>query len=359
MLPVAALLGLVAASAAAAAQPEAGRPTEPLVAVFPPVSLTGVVTPIDEIGRTLRVALEVRGVRILDPAELDEFMARYRVRFLGGISSELARAFREEQGVDAVLITSVDQYNDADPPKIAMTSRLVSTASGTQMLWMDGATRTGDESPGFLSLGLIHSAEEVGAAVIDRIADSLAAHLGGGAASRQSRHKKFRPRIAFRDPALAGGEDVPRVAVLPFLNESNRTRAGAIVAFQFVRHLVGRDDVEIVEPGVVRHALLQSRLIMEDGLSYPQSDLLRALLDVDLVITGRITEYFDSRGIGVAPRAVFAVRAFDTEQRRVVWASTSSSGGDDRVVFFDVGEIYTAPRLVSEMARETVVRMFR
>jgi hypothetical protein len=359
MLPVAVLLGILAVSAAAAGQAEPGRTAGPIVAVLPPHSLTGVVTPIDEIGATLRAALVARGVRIVDPAVLDEFMARYRIRFLGGISIELGRAFREEQGVDAVLITSVDQYDDADPPKIAMTSRLVSTASGTRMMWMDGATRTGDQSPGFLSLGLIHSPEEVGAVVIDRIADSLAAHLSGEPPSGPSRRKKFRPRTSYRHPALSGRERDVRVAVVPFLNESSRSRAGAIVAFQFVRHLVGRDDVEIVEPGVVRHALLQSRLIMEDGLSYPQSDLLRALLDVDLVITGRVTEYFDSRGIGVAPRAVFAVRAIDTENRQVVWASTSDSGGDDRVLFFDVGEVYTTPRLVSEMARETVVRMFR
>lgn len=147
--------------------------------------------------------------------------------------------------------------------------------------------------------------------------------------------------------------------MLPFSNESGRRHAGEIIALQLVRHLAGRPNVRIVEPGEVRAALLRTRMIMEGGPSLSQAVLLRDLLDVDLVLTGTVNDYIDKRSVDGIPRAVFSVRAINTRTRQVVWASTSYNRGNGGVFFFDVGMVHSAQELASEMARQTVVRMWK
>ena len=87
---------------------------------------------------------------------MEKFMARHRVRNVDGIDSVTAQALREETGMDSVIITTLERYADSDPPAIAMTSRLVSTADTPIILWMEAVALSGDDSPGVLGLGSIH-----------------------------------------------------------------------------------------------------------------------------------------------------------------------------------------------------------
>jgi hypothetical protein len=90
---------------------------------------------------------------------------------------------------------------------------------------------------------------------------------------------------------------------------------------------------------------------MEGGLSLPQADLLRVMLDVDLVLTGNVFEYEDYSGRSGSPKVNFTARVYDTKIRQVEWASLSYNQGDDGVFFFDVGKVHTAHAMASEMAR--------
>jgi hypothetical protein len=145
-----------------------------------------------------------------------------------------------------------------------------------------------------------------------------------------------------------------RIAVLPFSNESTAARAGDILTLQIVRGLAESRGVDVVEPGIVREVLLNARLIQEEGLSIPQAELLRALLEVDVVLFGEVTEYVEAEGGGREPEVDFLVRAVDTARRQVIWSSTSHGRGDDGVFFFGLGSVPTAHRLASEMARALV-----
>ena len=82
-------------------------------------------------------------------------MAKYRVRYVGGIERVVAEALKKETGTEGVLITSLELYSDMNPPKMAMVSRLVSTGDKPVILWIDGVGLAGDDSPGILELGLI------------------------------------------------------------------------------------------------------------------------------------------------------------------------------------------------------------
>jgi len=350
----AAVLLAVSTAVEAAAAPSTAR-----IAVLPAENLAGVLIPLVEIDRSVRDGLSARGISYLEQGDLDRFMERHRVRYTGGLAPELGRAFREETGSTAVLVVSVELDEESDTPRFALTGRLVSTGEDSRILWMDGAATTWDERPGFLSIRLIRDPVALRETTIGRLLDSLSRHLAGAdLARRPEPQRRFRPQRVYRTPIPPTGPGrTLRVAVLPFTNGSPRRRAGDLLPVHLVRHLVGRDGVEVIEPGIIRQVLLQTRLIPEGGITYAQADILRLLLSVDLVLTGAVMDYADARGSDDGPVVDFTVRAIEPAGRRLAWASMSHHNGAEGAFFFERGKIRTAHALASEMALSIVDRM--
>ncbi len=334
------------------------------IAVLPFEALSGSVAPVTAIREALVGRLAARGVPLLGEEALETFMRRHRVRYIGGLALETGRAFRSETGAGAVLVTSVDLYAEKDPPRLALTSRLISTGDRARILWMDSARMAGNEAPGFLGLGRIDDQRALRDRVIDRLADSLARHLSRGvgrpaeAPDGARPPRRFRPRISSRSPGIPSGGDGPvRIAVLPFSDGSTTRHAGEILFLQVLRSLVEAGSAEVLEPGVVREVLLKARLVQEQGPSIPQADLLRALLEVDVVLFGEVTEYVEAGAGTAAPEIEFSVRGIDTARGQAIWSSVSHGRGDDGVFFFDMGRVETAHELASELARGVIERL--
>lgn len=356
-----------AASAASTPSPEEAGRTR--IALLPIEDLSGVPAPLRAIRAELAQHLAQHGVEVLPDEALEELLARHRVRWTGGVSRELARAIRDESGAGAVLVSSLDLYVEALPLEIALTSRLVSADDRAEILWMDAVASAGDDAPGFLGLGLVTDAEALRGRALDRLAGSLERYLaggsraprGGGRAGADDRldwRSRYEPRRANRVPeGSLVGEGRTRVAVIPFINECPAPQGGEIVSLLFLARLAAIRGLEVVEPGVVREALLQARMIQEGGLSLPQVDLLRAMLDVDLVISGRVTDYEEYGGHSGTPVVAFSTGVFDAAKRRIVWTSISHNRGNDGVFFFDAGRIRTAHALASEMAGAAIGRL--
>ena len=286
------------------------------------------------------------------------------MRYTGGLAAPLGRAFADETPIRAVLVTSVDHYDTVVPPKIALTSRLVTTGELTEVLWANAVALSGDQSPGFLGVGRIEDPALLEARALSLLADSLAVHLSGTEKRGKEEglkdpgRRKFRPKSVYRPPRpLFGDGEAVRIAVLPFLNESERERAGDLVALRFVEVMARTEKIDIIDPGDVRRAILEARLIAQDGISLPQTDLLGILLDADLVLMGRVMDYVDFQGFWSNPRVAFSVRAVDVRTRQVVWSSVSYNTGSGGVFFFDVGRVRTAHALATEMAGRVVKQM--
>ena len=334
------------------------------IAVLPFEALSDSVAPVTAIREALLGSLAARRIALLDEEALETFMRHHRVRYIGGLALETGRAFRSETGAGAVLVTSVDLYAEKDPPRLALTSRLISTGDRARILWMDSARMAGNEAPGFLGLGRIDDQRALRDRVIDRLADSLARHLSRGegrpaeAPDRARPPRRFRPRISSRSPGMPSGGDGPvRIAVLPFSDGSTTRHAGEILFLQVLRSLVEAGSAEVLEPGVVREVLLKARLVQEQGPSIPQADLLRALLEVDVVLFGEVTEYVEAGAGTAAPEIEFSVRGIDTARGQAIWSSVSHGRGDDGVFFFDMGRVETAHELASELARGVIERL--
>jgi TolB-like protein len=322
-----------------------------LIAVLPMENLSGTPAPLIEIRGALIEGLKARGVHVLQEDALEKFMARYRIRYTGGIDKITAKEFKDEINCQGVLITSLELYNETNPPKIALTSRLVSSGDNPVILWIDGVGLAGDDSPGILGIGLIEDPKALQEKALNRLLDSLRESLSGRKESKGLEVKrKFRPKISFRSPVMEG-ERKYTVAVVPFFNQSERKYGAEIMSLHFLKHLKEFEQFDVVEPGVVRQQFLSLRIIMDQGVSLADADAIFAMLNVDLVVTGQVLDYQDYQGSFGKPKVDFTTEVIERKSREVVWSSTSYNQGDDGVFFFDWGRVNTAYGMADQMVR--------
>jgi hypothetical protein len=326
---------------------------KPRVAVMPVENLSATPAPLEEIRHTLEKGLENQGFPLLGDAVLDEFMARHRVRYTGGIDGATGKALAEEEHVGLVLITSLELYDELYPPKVAIISRLVSTGDHPVILWIDSAGLAGDQAPGILDLGLIEDPQELLHKALTSLTRSLARAVAGEPSfmgSESSQGGKFQPKLYFRSPVI-DPEGTYSVVILPFFNRSDRRNAGQIMMLHFIKAFSRHENVRVVEPGVVRRELLNYRIVMEEGISLSDAALILSSLHADLAVTGKVLDYQDVKGTYGSPVVDFSSFVVERKSREVAWASKSYNKGSDNVFFFDWGRVYTAEAMASEMVR--------
>lgn len=328
------------------------------VAVFPPVNWAGQAVPLEQVQAALESSLSAQGLAPLPRADLEEFFRRHRIRHMGGISAEMAGAIGSETGAAGVLLTSVDDWESVDPPRVALTSRWVAATPEAALGWMETSAHHGQEHPGAFALGLVTSPEILLERAANQIAASLAAFRGAAAAEKGSpAPRRFRPGSFVVDPGwaaeAASGRPL-RVAVLPFVVDAARQEAGDVIASQCVRWLLASADVDVLEPGIVREALLSARVIQDDGPSLPQVDAVRALLDVDLIVSGRVTDFEPMGSAPGSPFVGFSIRGIDVRTRQAVWSAFSFGRGDGRLGPFGTERIRSSITLTSELVQGAV-----
>lgn len=328
------------------------------IAVLPVENLSATAVPLKSIRQSLVEKMGKLGMCALDEKTMNDFMAHHRMRYTGGIDKELSQALKAETGAAAVLITSLELYSDVNPPKVALSCRLVSTGENPVILGIDSVAMAGDDSPGLLGLGLVEKPGELMDNALNRISASLYRHFEGENDMNvsQSWVNKFKPKISYRSPSL-DMEQKHTIAVIPFLNKSVRKNAGEILALQFVEQLAKMKKFNVIEPGIVRQEFLKYRIIMEGGVSLANADVLFAELDTDLLLTGEVMDYQDYQGAMGSPTVDFSIIVLDRKSREVVWSSESYNIGDDRVYFFDVGKVKTAEAMASQMTQAVVEMM--
>ena len=119
----------------------------------------------------------------------------------------------------------------------------------------------------------------------------------------------------------------------------------------FIRQFQRFENFNVVEPGVIRQALLRLRLIMDEGVSLSDVDSVSSVLDSDLILSGRVMDYQDYQGDTGTPIVDFSAQLIDRKTRDVVWSSDSRNTGDDGVFFFDRGRVNTAHGIASQLVQ--------
>jgi len=332
----------------------------PTVAVLPVYNLTAAPAPLRELEQLLTEALARRGAVVLDEQVLDAFMTKRRMRYTGGLDRETALSMAEETGVETVLVSTLEYFEEGTDPKVSLHARLVSTGPDPEILWMDSVCRGGDDKPGFLDLGVISDSRKLLQNAAQDLAASLMGHLAGRdeRASGKDMTKGILPTVSYRDPGMDFTGRLT-VAVIPFFNLSERPYAWEILPLHFVEGMLDSPDFVVLEPGVVRRSLLRTRVMVGGGLSGPHLELILSTTDADLVVTGSVMRYLDSPYAAQGPEVEFSVQVYERKSRKIVWSSRSVGRGKDGVYFFNKGYRSTACRLCSEMSRTTINEMTR
>lgn len=323
------------------------------IAVLPVYNLSEKSAPLSELRRLVAQEVLDQGQTVLAEAELERFMTRHRVRYIGGIDTVTAQAMHQELGINAVLITSLEQYDARFPPKISLTARLVSTGEKPRILWIESVGLSGDDHRGILDLGLVYDPLLLQKSAVKRLSDSFAGFLSGKTLvmSNGGGDRRFRPKIVYKSGLLIAGRKYT-AAVLPFKDRYSRKNSAEIMALHFVRQLA-KSGYDVVDPGIIRQSLLNSRVIMNEGPSVRDLDVMFETLDTDLVLTGNLLDYQNQEN----PTADFAVTVFERQSRKIVWSSRSYGKGNDGVFFFDWKQIRNSEAMVSRMAASIVAVM--
>jgi hypothetical protein len=343
--------------ACAAARPARAPSLPGTVAVLPLSNLSGGPAPLKELRGQLEQSLRDRGVTLVPDAAVEEFLARHRLRWTGGIDADSAKAAAAEMGATAVLVTSADLYQNATPPSIGLRARLVATGESANILWVDARAHIGDESPGLLDLGIVNDIPELQQKTISELTGSLAAYLGGRGASatKCDGGGRFGPQASYRSPKVA---PAAKVAILPFVNETLRRDAGEVVSLEFLRQLQA-SGLSVVEPGLLRNELLNFRIVVSEGVTLDAARVVMELLHADYVLAGTVREFQGTATSQSAPAVQFTAMLLDRRNEEVVWEVSSYHRGDEGVFFFDAGHVDTALDLSCRMVRSAVDAMLQ
>lgn len=390
--------------------PHSAEGTGLQVAVFPIENLSGMPAPLRELNAELTAAVKRHGIRMVDQAMTDEFIEKHQVRYLGGVDEVLADALKNEIGVDAVMVSTLELYVDVAPPKFSLVSRLVRLDDVPEIIWMDSVGIAGDDAPGILELGLIDDLKVLRRRGVETVGESLGRFLE----KPPARKKRISARIKRKEEPFTLGElikgirserrlltepqvrsflaDRPldaqytveemlrdmksngaflsrynpddwyssrdplidqerSVAIIPFYNRSTRKHAAELQALHLAKQLVMNGNFRVLELGVIRDKLLNMHVIMKEGISIPGIDLVSISLDVDLLLSGVVFDYLDTVGYGATPKVDFSMQMFDRDTKKILWSSHSHKQGDEGVYFFEYGRISTAGTLADRMCR--------
>ncbi len=327
----------------------------PRIALFPLENLAGTAAPLRELRGALEASLARAGLRVVAAETLDAFLTKHRVRYTGGVESGIAKSAGEELGVSAIVLAALEGYAP-DAPRLALTMRAVGAREEAPILWIDGLSRAGDESPGFLGLGLVRSPVVLQEQIFSRLSGSLAAALAGkgplaGACEGAGR---FRPKVRYRSALLSPGRNYS-VAVVPFRSFAKRRNAGDLLALELLRQQAATQGFRVIEPGVVREVILKHRIVMEGGVSLDQVRTLVGALGADLVIAGDVFELDDA---GSVPVVSFTASMLDARTGDIVWQASAYARGDEGLRLFGTGIVRTAPALACRVLRTSLDELF-
>ena len=159
---------------------------------------------------------------------VEEFLAKRRIRYTGGVTRLAVREMGKVLGVNAVLVGSINQFYEANGRiNVAVTARLVNTIDGS-VIWANTVSYTERDFVGLLGLGLITSVDVLSS----RVAKDLVKGIPTQFFIRDTGLGPFEIEKADTFPTVAkGGAKVGlRVKVVPIKEEPKEIKAVVDVA---------------------------------------------------------------------------------------------------------------------------------
>ncbi|NTV13059.1 MAG: hypothetical protein HGA96_03860 [Desulfobulbaceae bacterium] len=155
---------------------------------------------------------------------------------------------------------------------------------------------------------------------------------------------------------IPDGGNICRVAVLPFINQTDYKQADDIFARVFVSELVNSGNYQMAQEGDVRKFLQQMQVLPSQ---IPDVEQLRAMADrlgVQVVISGTITEMKDSSEYGqrLEPSLAVVIRIMEGDSGRTLWSTYTRREGQQYRKIMHFGLVNSLTSLSKHVSAEIV-----
>ena len=177
--------------------------------------------------------------------------------------------------------------------------------------------------------------------VLPLLLAAAAASLTGCASNPQY----FRSDFTLDGPAT--------LALMPLVNLSKYDEAGDVVMNSLLIQLLDKGFFQIVDPGLVDHAVLERRIRFTDRLPLSTMQELGDTLNADYMLLGTVNEFdmITSRSETV-PLVSISLRIVRSDTGTIFWAATHTRRGDDAETVFGLGRIMTLEQLTAVAVKD-------
>lgn len=155
-------------------------------------------------------------------------------------------------------------------------------------------------------------------------------------------------------------QSVKKIAVLPFLNNTNIRNAPQVIMSAYVAALHESERFVVEEPGNIRSFIISEQVQHVGDLDLERAILLGRRLKLDGVLVGTVSgfSFISTGGVDKSPELDLSVRMVDPKTGDIVWAARNFKNGDDYVKIFEIGRIRTISSLAKIMAGEMVENLY-
>ncbi|MGV1100011.1 hypothetical protein ACUUL3_11465 [Thiovibrio sp. JS02] len=131
--------------------------------------------------RSLAAKLREKGISVLAEADLIDFMVRNRIRWLGFLDSQNVVRLKEDMACDFILLGSVNQAREENPPALGASLQLVRTADA-KIIWAGSSELCKADMQRLLDLAEPQTLQDVEELVVGKLLAAMPGDLIGGLA---------------------------------------------------------------------------------------------------------------------------------------------------------------------------------
>jgi hypothetical protein len=162
-----------------------------------------------------------------------------------------------------------------------------------------------------------------------------------------------------REMAPLPSDSVCRVAVLPFVNQSDYPMGDAIVGKVFSAKFSASGYSGVIQEGDILTAYQHMRIFPYEELDLEQLQVVAELVGAQLLITGVIIEMRDDllQHSAVNPRLVMEIQIRNGRSGETLWTIFHRRQGSEYQKALHFGTIYSMTGLTQQMAEEIITLM--
>lgn len=300
------------------------------IAIFPFDNFTVNDNALNAVMPVILEKIKNLGYSVVKEQEIYSFICNDRVRETGIISKDLSKKISNKFNVEGILLGSIVSYSIEEKPQLGVIARLINPSDGS-IVWAEYFSATGDDYTTVLGLGEVKEMDEL----IQKVVNSL--------------FESFTTEAPEKDV-----ESTYRIAVLPFMNDSEYKDAGKIASQMFVVHLLKNSSFIPIEYGEVRKQLVDLRIRVKGNLDYNSIAELARVINVDGFLLGEVRLYFDGVMLDATPAASISARLIASRNKRLIWYDRYQMSGDDDVIIYDWRRLRSVDKVANKIVTKLV-----